>query len=201
MFITFEGGEGVGKSTQIELLKQHLQRQGKEVVSTREPGGTELADKLRAIILSGEGVDDPLLEYTIVATARRDHIINLIKPALAAGKWVLCDRFYDSSVVYQGLVKQLDLKVIKQLHDILSEGMLPELTILLELDIESAQQRIGSRKGELTHYDKQGLSFHQKIRNGFLQIAQQNPERVKLIDGLGSQEDVHERIVKLLERR
>lgn len=188
----------MGKSTQIEMLKQHLQQQGKQVIATREPGGTELADKLRAIVLSGDGLSDSLLEYTLVAAARRDHIINLIKPALAAGKWVLCDRFYDSSLVYQGIVKQLNLQVMQQLHDILSEGLLPDLTILLDLDPTSAQLRVGARKGELNHYDKQDLSFHHKIRNGFLDIAQRNPARIKIIQAFSSPEEVHQEVIKLL---
>jgi len=201
MFITFEGGEGVGKSTQIALLTQYLQQQGKQVVSTREPGGTDIANKLRAIMLSEEELQDSLLEYTLMAAARRDHLMKVINPSLASGKWVLCDRFYDSSIVYQGLVKQLDLTLMQKIHDILSGGLLPDLTILIDLDPESAQLRIGSREGDLTHYDKKNLDFHHKIRNGFLHLAEKHSNRIKTISAIGTKEEVHLRVIKLLEHR
>lgn len=198
MFITFEGGEGVGKTTQINLLKQYLQQQGKKVVATREPGGTLIANKLRAILLEATELEDPLLEYAIIAAARRDHVISLIKPSLDAGAWVICDRFYDSSVVYQGIAKHLDLEIMGEIHKLLTNNLTPDLTILFDLEPTSAQNRINTRTGDLTHYDKKGIDFHHQIRNGFLQIAANEPRRVRVISADDSIEAIHTHVKNVL---
>lgn len=199
MFITFEGAEGVGKSTQIKLLKHHLERAGKSVVLTREPGGTDLAEKLRSMLLENEGIQDALIEYLILATARRDHILNLITPSLNAGKWVLCDRFYDSSVVYQGMLKGVDLSLMKRLHAEINNSLFPDLTIVLDLEPEASNKRLEGRTEELTHYDTKDIEFHKCVREGFLSVAKQNQQRVSVIDAQGSVDDVHARIVKLVK--
>lgn len=199
MFITFEGAEGVGKSTQIKLLQQHLESLGKSVVLTREPGGTQLAEKLRSMLLENEGIKDVLIEYLILATARRDHILNLIKPSLNAGKWVLCDRFYDSSVVYQGMLKGLDLSLMERLHAEINNSLFPDLTIVLDLEPETSSKRLEGRTEELTHYDTKGIEFHKGVREGFLSVAKQNQQRIYVIDAQGSVDDVHARIVKLVK--
>jgi dTMP kinase len=199
MFITFEGAEGVGKSTQIKLLQQHLERVAKSVVLTREPGGTQLAEKLRSILLENEGIKDALIEYLILATARRDHILKVIEPSLKAGKWVLCDRFYDSSIVYQGMLKGLDLNLMERLHTEINNSLFPDMTIVLDIEPESSNQRLVARTEELTHYDTKDISFHKSVREGFLFVAKQNQQRVHVIDAHGSVDDVHARIIKLLE--
>lgn len=199
MFITFEGAEGVGKSTQIKLLQQHLERVAKSVVLTREPGGTQLAEKLRSILLENEGIKDALIEYLILATARRDHILKVIEPSLKAGKWVLCDRFYDSSIVYQGMLKGLDLNLMERLHTEINNSLFPDMTIVLDIEPESSSQRLVARTEELTHYDTKDISFHKSVREGFLFVAKQNQQRVHVIDAQGSVDDVHARIIKLLE--
>jgi len=198
MFITFEGGEGVGKSTQIELLRQYFYQQGKLVITTREPGGTAFANKLRTIMLEQE-LHDPLTEYSLIATARRDHILNLIKPKLDDGYIVLCDRFFDSSIVYQGIVKGLAVNKMNQLHDIINENFLPELTILLDMEAEHAQQRVFSRQEKMNHYDAKNSDFHKKIREGFLQLASLSPHRIKIISADGEPHTVHQNIVNSLE--
>lgn len=197
MFITFEGGEGVGKSTQIELLRQYFHQQGKLVITTREPGGTAFANKLRTIMLEQE-LYDPLTEYSLIATARRDHILNLIKPKLDDGYMVLCDRFFDSSIVYQGIVKGLDMNKINQLHDIINENFLPELTILLDMEAEHAQQRVFLRQEKMNHYDAKNSAFHKKIREGFLQLAALSPHRIKIISADGEPNTIHQNIVNSL---
>ena len=199
MFITFEGGEGVGKSTQISLLQSHLQSIGKNTVITREPGGTKLAEIIRKMVVDGELAYDGLLEYSLIAAARRDHINTVIKPALASNRYVLCDRFYDSSVVYQGIGKGLDLDLMWHIHQLFSDGLLPDLTILFDLDVNTANKRISKRKGEMNHYDKQSLDFHNRIREGFLAQAQNNLTRIKIISANQSVEEISQQVIKLLE--
>lgn len=184
MFISFEGGEGSGKSTQAKLLAEFLQAQGKEVVLTREPGGTETAEAIRSVLLSGKHINDPLTEMLLLSAARRDHVENLIKPALALGKVVISDRFFDSSIIYQSYVKGLDITVLHELIKISIGNFIPDMTFLIDIDVEIGLARIANTRGsQVNHYDNQALEFHQKIRSGFIDLAHQNPQRIMIIDG------------------
>lgn len=191
MFITFEGCEGSGKSTQARLLASHLQTLGGKVVLTREPGGTELAESVRALILQGSGVPDPMTEFLLITAARRDHINNLIKPKLAEGYVVICDRFFDSSLAYQGAAKGWDIPVMKEIHQIACDDFQPDLTFVLDVDFETASARIKARRGvAANHYDDMGKEFFTKLRAQFLHEASLNTKRYRVIDATKSEESI-----------
>lgn len=195
MFITFEGGEGSGKSTQAKLLAEYLRNSGKEVILTREPGGTELAEQIRELLLGHKEINDPMTELLLLTAARKNHIQNLIIPAIKEGKIVISDRFLDSTMVYQGYVKKLELDKIIRISEIAFDGFTPDITFLIDIDPIIGQDRIAKNRSETNHYDKKNFEFHQSIRKAYLEIASKNQERVKLIDGSMSLEEVKERIL------
>lgn len=198
MFVSFEGGEGSGKSTQAKLLAEFLKAQGKEIVLTREPGGTELAEEIRALLLLKKQINDPLTELLLLSAARRDHVENLIKPALAEGKVVITDRFFDSSMVYQSYVKGLDPEILNKLIQISIGQFAPDVTFLIDIDVEVGLSRIANTRAlEMNHYDNQALEFHQKVRQGFLDLAHKNPERIIIIDGSMDIEEVRKSVSKI----
>ena len=201
-FITFEGIDGVGKTTQIKLVAQHLTESGQQVVITREPGGTAIAEKVRSIVL------DPTLQLSVRTEAllfmasRSEHVEQIIKPALLAGKTVLCDRFCDSTFVYQGLTHGLkveDLADLKALNLQATGGILPDLTIVLDADPEQLLQRRNER-GIADRFENNGLAFQEKLRQGFLALAAAEPERIKVVNALGSVEEVSEKILSIIIR-
>lgn len=201
-FITFEGIDGVGKTTQIKLVAQHLTELGQQVVITREPGGTAIAEKVRSIVL------DPTLQLSVRTEAllfmasRSEHVEQIIKPALLAGKTVLCDRFCDSTFVYQGLTHGLkveDLADLKALNLQATGGILPDLTIVLDADPEQLLQRRNER-GIADRFENKGLAFQENLRQGFLALAAAEPERIKVVDALGSVEEVSEKILSIIIR-
>ena len=201
MFITFEGGEGCGKSTQAKLLKEYLESKSKKVSLTREPGGTEFAEKLREVLLSGEGVSDPLTEFLLLSVARRDHVINFIKPKLMDGEVVISDRFIDSSFVYQGYLKELSLNVIEQITRLSIGDFMPDITLFLNIDPEISMKRVLENRQVQTYYDKKDISFHTKINDSFLDLAKSYKSRIKVIDAAGSQEEVFERIKNVIDEK
>jgi len=180
--ITFEGGEGVGKTTQIQRLRATLAEAGIDVVTTREPGGTPGAEAIRNLVTEGS-VDrwSPRTETLLFLAARQDHVERLIEPALAEGRWVLCDRFIDSTRVYQGLAGTLGLDLIDQLHRTIFERLMPDLTLLLDLPVEVGLER---RKvaGEANRFEHKVLDFHHAVRDGFLGLAADEPGRFAVID-------------------
>lgn len=201
-FITFEGIDGVGKTTQIKLVAQHLTESGQQVVITREPGGTAIAEKVRSIVL------DPTLQLSVRTEAllfmasRSEHVEQIIKPALLAGKTVLCDRFCDSTFVYQGLTHGLkveDLADLKALNLQATGGILPDLTIVLDADPEQLLQRRNER-GIADRFENKGLAFQENLRQGFLALAAAEPERIKVVNALGSVEEVSENILSIIIR-
>ncbi len=183
-FVTFEGGEGAGKSTQIRLLAEKLEALGHDVVLTREPGGSPLAERLREIILSGRArALGSTGEALLFAAARIDHIDTFIKPALARGAIVLCDRFADSTRAYQGLAGELDTGFINALEEATLAGLRPDLTFILDLPAATGLERARKRRGEgaADRFEREGPEFHEKLRAGFLQIARDNDKRCVVI--------------------
>lgn len=184
LFITFEGPDGSGKTTQLQRVADALRQEGYEVLESREPGGTMLAEKVRDIVLDGSL---PLLNKTEVLlylAARSEHVSRVLQPALEAGKIVLCDRFSDSTLVYQGLVKGLDadgLGMLRILNDYASDGLTPDLTLVLDGRPEILAAR-RSLRGVSDRYEDRGLQFQKQIRQGFLTLAAQEPQRMQLID-------------------
>ncbi|MGN6773092.1 MAG: dTMP kinase [Rhizobiaceae bacterium] len=185
LFITFEGGEGAGKSTQIRMLAATLRASGREVVVTREPGGSPGAEAIRHVVLSGAAEPfGPEMEALLFAAARADHIDRTIRPALVRGAVVLSDRFMDSSRVYQGVTGGLDRSFMEELERVTVEDMMPDLTLILDIDPEEGMRRAGARRGasEADRFEKEGLSLHRRRRKAFLEIAKAEPKRCKVID-------------------
>ncbi|MGN6497110.1 MAG: dTMP kinase [Tsuneonella sp.] len=198
-FIAFEGGEGSGKSTQARRLAETLHARGVAVELTREPGGTPGAEAIRALLLDppGEGWQ-PRAEALLFAAARSDHVARLIRPALAAGRWVVCDRFVDSSRAYQGGAGGLGDHAIEALHDIGSEGLRPDLTLLIEVAPETAARRLASRDGDASDaIGGRDAAYHAAVAASFAALAA-GDETIARIDGGGSVEDVHGRVMTAL---
>ena len=198
-FITFEGPEGAGKSTQLRLLAEELRSRGLEVITTREPGGTPLAELLRNILKTHQGTETlhPETELLLMEAARSQHAREVILPALERGAVVLCDRFYDSTTAYQGAARNIDTSLIAELNIFAAAFRKPDLTLILDLDIESGFRRAGKRQetaGEYDRFEAENRNFHRRVREGFLAIARKEPRRVRIIDAEGTPEEVAARI-------
>jgi dTMP kinase len=185
LFVTFEGGEGAGKSTQIRILADRLRAAGHEVVVTREPGGSPGAEAVRHVVLSGAAEPfGPEMEAVLFAAARADHIDRTIRPALERGAIVLSDRFVDSSRVYQGVTGGIDRGFMESLERTTVEDMMPDLTLILDIDPEEGLRRASERRGgsQADRFEKEALSLHRRRRKAFLEIAKAEPKRCKVID-------------------
>ncbi|MBM7824512.1 dTMP kinase [Arcanobacterium pluranimalium] len=182
LFISFEGGDGAGKSTQVNRLVSWLEERGREVVSTREPGGTELGAKIRELLLHGDHVA-PRAEALLFAADRAHHVESKIRPALNRGAVVITDRYFDSSVAYQGAARALNAQQVRDLSIWAVEGLLPHVTILLDVPAQRGAARI---EGELDRMEQAGAEFHERVRDEFLQLAKQEPQRFVVIDGTQS---------------
>ena len=202
-FITFEGGEGCGKSTQVQRLKAALERKGISVLLTREPGGTPLAEQVR-FLLKDETDDPPCdrAELLLFLAARAQLVKNVIRPALAAGTWVVSDRFSDSTLAYQGYGRGLSLDVIRAANDFACEGLKPDRTILLDVDPVTSRARMRGREASTNtkadRIERAGDDFHARLRKGFLELAAAEPSRIVTIDASGTEDDVWERVWKSL---
>lgn len=201
-FITFEGGEGSGKSTQITMLEEELRRTGHAVVVTREPGGSRGAEEIRDLLVKGD-TDRwaPLTEALLLAAARHEHLERTIRPALAQGTIVLCDRFYDSSMAYQGYAHDLGPDLIESITKIAVGDTHPDLTLIFDLPVEIGLARAGARQDEEDRYERMGDVFHQRLRAAYRDIAARNAERCVLIDANRSIEDVTQEIWALVSNR
>jgi dTMP kinase len=198
MFVVFEGVEGAGKGTQIELARRYLESSGREVVVTREPGGTEFGDRLRQAILDpATGHVEPRAEALLFAASRAQHVVHVIRPALAEGKVVLCDRFIDSSVAYQGVARGLGEQDVLTLNAWATQGLFPDLVVLLDVDPGAGLARAG---GGLDRIESEDASFHAKVADAYLKIAEEHPERFVVVDALGKPEEVHERVRSALDK-
>ena len=198
LFITFEGGEGAGKSTQIKRLAEVLKARGHAVLLTREPGGSPGAEAVRHVLLSGAAeAYGPETEALLFAAARSDHVEQVIRPAVESGTIVLCDRFMDSSRVYQGVTGELDGEFMRQLEDVTVNGMVPDLTLILDIDPALGLARAASRRaGPADRYEKETVAMHQRRRVGFLDIAKREPERCKVIDASLDAETIAGEVLK-----
>ncbi|MFA6082245.1 MAG: dTMP kinase [Patescibacteria group bacterium] len=195
IFITFEGGEGTGKSTQVKLLAEWLTEAKHDVFTLREPGGEETAEKIRQIILDPPSPLTTNAELLLFLASRSQVCEKLIKPHLHKGSVVICDRFIDSSAVYQGYVRGIELGEVNNLNLFATGNIKPDLTILLDID-----PKIGlSRQEDQNRFEKEGLEFHQKIRQAYLDLAKNNPDRIKVVDASGTVDEVHEAIVKVIQ--
>jgi dTMP kinase len=207
-FITFEGGEGVGKSTQVKRLLVRLNRLDVEAVRTREPGGTPKAEAVRAFILQGRSESwGPGAEAVLFAAARYNHVSSLIAPSLASGKWVISDRFHDSTRAYQGLTGGVDEKLIRGLETLALDGHAPDLTIVLDMDPAVAFSRVSGRELEKAlattgdRFEKEDIEWHQRLRAAFLAIADSNPDRCVVLPANQSEDALEEEIWDTVLRR
>ena len=205
MFITFEGTEGTGKSTQIVQLANHLTAHGRDVTLTREPGGTPIGDQVRRVLLDpANAALDPKAELLLYAAARAQHLAELINPALAAGRIVLCDRFSDATLAYQGYGRGLDPDLINALDRIVTSGMRPDLTILLDIETARGLERARGRNRRSgleteARFENEQLPFHQRVRQGYLELAKREPGRFRIVDASPSPEEIRDRIRKIVD--
>lgn len=196
LFITFEGVDGCGKTTQINLLKDYYEKQGRTVLLTREPGAKGLGVKLREILLNYDGEVSPNCESFLFLADRAQHIDTIIKPAVERGEIVLCDRHTDSTVAYQGYGRGVDLDRINMLNNIATSGMKPDLTFIFDIDTDTSMARVGKEKDRM---ESAGIEFFKKVRNGYLDIAKNEPQRVKLLDGNKSIEEIHNQVLDIIK--
>jgi dTMP kinase len=202
LFVTFEGGEGAGKSTQIRHLADSLRRQGHDVLVTREPGGSPGAEAVRHVILSGAAEEFGVrMEAILFAAARNDHVEEVIRPALASGAVVLCDRFMDSSRVYQGVTGNLETEYLEVLQRVAVSGVLPKCTIILDLAADKGLARARSRGGEAApdRFEREELQTHEKRREAYLEIAAADPKRCHVVDADRAADDIARDILSIIQ--
>lgn len=201
MFITFEGIEGSGKSTQIRRVAELV----RDAVVTKEPGGTPAADRIRAILLDSTTTLDPVAELFLFAASRRQHVVEVIRPALAAGRLVLCDRYTDATLAYQGFGRLLNLDRLRMLNDWATESLQPDLTLLFDLPEDEGLSRARRRNEEAVHdegrFEAEDLRFHRRVREGYLAMAQAEPKRYAIVNASGSVDEVLARTHETLKAR
>lgn len=202
-FITFEGPEGSGKTTQIALLRDFLASRGLEVVTTREPGGTSAGDRIRSVLLGNEmGSLEPETELFLMLAQRTEHLRKVILPAINQGKMVICDRYFDSSMAYQGFARGIDPRKIREIHEQFLPGFLPQCTVLLQIAPEQGLER--ARHGGRKQHDRiesEALDFHRRVYDGYNSLAQQEPERFVLVQADGDPLQISQRILEGLAKR
>jgi dTMP kinase len=198
-FITLEGGEGAGKTTQSALLAEALTARGVAVLRTREPGGSPGAEMLRGILLGGTVDWSPRAETLLHFAARAEHVAKTVEPALAAGTWVICDRFFDSTLAYQGYGQGADRGLIASLIGLL--GIVPDLTLVLDVAERVAAERMRQRGGDSDRYERLDAAFHLRVRQGFRDIAAAEPDRCALLNASGAIQDVHSAIMTVMRTR
>lgn len=202
IFITLEGGEGAGKSTQIALLADALRRTGRAIVVTREPGGCPEAEALRELLLHRPDLQwGPVTQALLVTAARRAHYTKVIKPALEADKIVLCDRFFDSTLAYQGYGLGVERTRLEEIHHAALHSLQPDITFLLDIDVGKGLSRARARGAAVDMMESKDVDFHERLRRGYLEIAEGAPGRIHVIDADDSPENVQSRIRDILERR
>ncbi len=205
-FITFEGIEGCGKSTQIKLLAESLRGKGLDIVLTREPGGTTISERIRSVLLdSSHSSMAPITELLLYAAARNQHVEETILPAIESGKTVLCDRYADATTAYQGAARRIDASILKEVHTIATGGLWPDLTLLLDLPADSGLSRArerNSRDSTLAgedRFEREKLEFHERVRTGYLSIAREEPNRVIVVDATRSIEEIQSDVMSAID--
>lgn len=205
MFITLEGIEGSGKTTQVKHMLEFLAGKGFTCVATREPGGTQIGKKIRAILLDPDSKDmEPLAELLLYTADRAQHVKEIILPLLSAGKTVICDRYYDATVVYQGFARGINVALIRELHQSILKDLKPDMTILLDLPSEIGLARAwkqiesGTRTGYETRFEEETLAFHEKVRSGYLELARLEPARFRVVDASKDENQVRTEIIDIL---
>ncbi len=205
-FITFEGGEGSGKSTQARMLAGHLKQKGYDVIATREPGGTEIGDAIRAVLLNPEFTEmGNVTELLLLASSRAQNVHERIKPGLERGAVVICDRFIDSTLAYQGYGRKFDLKLLEALNRLATGGVTPDLTILLDLPVEvglgraKALDKGESKSGEGDRIEQLDIDFHRRLRQGFLELAAREPNRFEILEITEGIEAIQDKVVGVVE--
>ena len=200
-FITIEGCEGTGKTTQIKLLENKLKKKIK-VIATREPGGSNGAEKIRNLIFNSKNENwSAMTEALLHISARSDHLEKIIKPNLIKGKWVICDRFRDSTIAYQGYGNGLKIDVLEMLQDSIFNKFHADLTIILDFDLRKSLARAKKRKKGFQKYEKMNISFHKKVRNGFIKIAKRNKKRCKIIKAEGNINEINKKIIEIINKK
>jgi len=206
IFITLEGVEGCGKTTQARLLAERLKRKGREVVLTREPGGTEIGERIRSILLdSAHRGMAPLAELFLYAAARNQHVREVIQPALARGAAVICDRYADATTAYQGAARGIPHRAIEEIHRIATEGIWPDVTVLLDLPAREGLSRAMARNSSDAaaaredRFEREGIDFHERVREGYLEIARREPDRVIVVDASRGVEEIQREIAERIE--
>ena len=194
LFITFEGADGCGKTTQIKLLTEYLQYRGYEVVLTREPGCAGLGQKIRELLLDYDGEVSPVCESFLFLADRAQNVDVIVKRNVDLGRIVISDRHTDSSLAYQGYGRGLDVERIDMLNNIATSGLKPDLTFVFDIDVETSMQRVGNDKDRM---ESAGREFFERVRNGYLKIAQKEPNRIKVINAVDKIENIHSQVVKL----
>lgn len=195
LFITFEGPDGCGKTTQMKLLAEYFEKKGKEVVLTREPGGKGLGEKVREILLNYDGEVSDRCESFLFLADRAQNIDIIVNPAVKAGKIVLCDRHIDSTVAYQGYGRGLNIDRINMLNNLATNGKKPDLTLVFDVDVETSMKRVGKEKDRM---ESAGIDFHNRVRKGYLELAKQEPKRIKVLDATKSIEEIHKDVINIL---
>ena len=195
LFITFEGPDGCGKTTQMKLLAEYFKKKGKEVVLTREPGGKGLGEKVREILLNYDGEVSDRCESFLFLADRAQNIDIIVNPAVKEGKIVLCDRHIDSTVAYQGYGRGLNIDRINMLNNLATNGKKPDLTLVFDVDVETSMKRVGKEKDRM---ESAGIDFHNRVRKGYLELAKQEPKRIKVLDAAKSIEEIHKDVINIL---
>lgn len=195
LFITFEGCDGCGKTTQLELLAKYLTSQGYSVITTREPGAKGLGVRLREILLNYDGEVSSNCESFLFLADRAQHIDTIVKPAIDQGKIVLCDRHIDSTAAYQGYGRGINLEQINYLNNIATSGLKPDLTLLFDVDTQTSMARVGKNQDRM---ESAGILFQEKVRNGYLEIAKNEPQRIKILDAKKSIEQLHQEVLAIV---
>jgi dTMP kinase len=201
-FITLEGGEGAGKSTQARRLAAALEAKNISCLVTREPGGSPGAEEIRKLLVNGEpGRWDALTETLLLFAARADHVARTIRPALEDGRFVVCDRFTDSTYAYQGVGRGTPRETIRRIESVVLEDFKPDMTLILDLPVEEGLKRAGARGGAETRFENFDTDFHERLRQAFLDIARRSPDRCSVIDAATSEDDVAQAILDAISRR